>query len=62
MKFQWTGCCFRVEFELFPSKMEIRRYRVAPTAQLFGAKRQILRQLSRKLKAQAAALSNESAG
>lgn len=62
MRFEWTGCCFRIEFELFPSQLEVRRFRVTSAAQMLAAKREMLRQLSHKLKAKDAAISNETAG
>ncbi|MBI4663875.1 MAG: hypothetical protein HY735_34165 [Verrucomicrobia bacterium] len=62
MRFEWTCCCFRFEFELFPSQLEVRRFRVTSAAQMLAAKREMLRQLSHKLKTKPSALSNEPAG
>ena len=50
MRLEWIGCRFRIEVALFPSRLKIRRYRVAPAAEMLAAQREIMRQLNRKLK------------
>ena len=51
MKFEFIGCCFRVEVELFRQRhLDLSRYAFARREKSFGLRRQLLRETIAKMK------------
>ena len=67
MKLEYIGCCFRFEFELFRSDLDLRKYPVGPLSlestlqrarprdPTFVTQRKLLRGIAAQLKPQAGA-------
>jgi hypothetical protein len=50
MKLEYTGCCFRVELELFPPGIEWQRYKVAPRVRAPLIRRKMYRQIAARMR------------
>lgn len=62
MKFEFIGCCFRVEVELFSKTLDWRRFAAARRRESPPLKRRLLRQLIKAERQMAAQSTNEYTG